>query len=196
MAVSDILVSPVRILRSPTGTTLPADSLAAGGAWPAGWTEFGYTKTPLSVEYAFESLDYDIQESLAAVGRTKIKEELKIETTLAEYNLTNLDLAWDAYLSLTSSGSGVTGKEELTLGDQPEMEVLQWGFEGSYVSAAGNTHPFRVIVWKATSEVGGKLEFGKADTTGIPLKLAAISDMTKSANQRLVKFVKITAPAT
>jgi hypothetical protein len=196
MAVSDILVSPVRILRSAVGTSLPADTVAAGGAWPAGWTEFGYTKQPLTVDYAFDVLDYDVQESLAPVGRTKTKESLKFETTLAEFDLTNLDKAVDGILSTTSASSGQPAKDELTLGDQPEMEVLQWGFEGSYVSAAGNTHPIRLFIWKATAETGTKLEFGKLDTTGISLKGAAISDLTKTAGQRLLKIQKITAPAT
>lgn len=195
MGVADIIVSPCRILYSAAGATLPADTLAVGGAWPTGWTELGYTKTPLSVEYSFDSLDYDIQESLAAVGRARIKEGLKMETVLAELTGANLDLAFDGALTLTSAGAGQPAKEELTIGDTSALAVLQWGFEGDYVSAAGNSHPLRIIVWKATAETGGKLEFGKADTSGVPLKLAAIADMTKSAGQRLLKVSKITAPA-
>lgn len=195
MTVSDIIVSPCRILYSLPGVTLPADTVAVGGAWPAGWSELGYTKTPLSVEYAFEKLDYDIQESLAPVGRTKTKEGMKIETTMAELVTSYLDLAWDGTYSVTAAGAGQPAKEELLLGDTPEMTVLQWGFEGNFVSAAGNSHPVRLFVWKATAETGGKLEFGKAETTGITLKVEAISDMSKSAGQRLFKWQKITAPA-
>lgn len=195
MSVSDIIVTPCRILYSDPGTTLPADTVAAGGNWPAGWTQLGYTNTPLSIELKREKTKFDIQESLGAVGSAVKSEELNIETTLAELNLAELALAWGGTFSQTPAGAGQPAKDELIGGDDHRSTVKQWGFEGDYVSAAGNTHPVRLFIWRGESEFGGKLEFGKTDPTGNTLRIEAQEDMTKTRGQRMFKFVKITAPA-
>lgn len=196
MAVSDIIQGPCKIYYGTYGLALPADSVAVGGSWPAGWNALGYTKVPLSVDFAREMTDHDIQESLAAVARRANKEELTIETTLAEFVASELVLDTGGTYSVTPASSGVTGIHTIVAGDDTTPTVYSWGFEGSYVSAAGNLHPIRLHVYRATAEFGVKLEFGKAETTGVPLRVKAISDMTKTAGERLFKLVKVTAPAT
>jgi len=195
MAVADIITTPCKILYSAVGATLPADTVAAGGSWPTGWTTLGYTKTPLSVDFVRELVEADIQESLTPIKRGAKKETLAIETTLAEINLAELTLAWGGTVSQTAAGASQPAKDELVAGDDVSLTERQWGFEGSYVSAAGNTHPIRLFIWKAVAEFGAKLEFGKADPTGTPLKINANPDMSKAAGQRLFKLQKITAPA-
>ena len=81
MAVSDIIVSPCKILYSLVGTTHPADSVGFGGAWPAGWKQLGFTSSPLSVDYTREPVMAEIQESLSDIIRGYKKEALVIETS-------------------------------------------------------------------------------------------------------------------
>lgn len=196
MAVSDILQGPVKIYYANYGTTAPADTVAAGGAWPAGWTALGYTKGPLSVKFPREFTEHEIQESLASIGRQANSEEFVVETVLAEFNLSELALQTGGTFSQTAAGAGQPAKDEIVAGDETRPDVKAWGFEGDYISAAGNTHPIRLFVWRATSEFGVELEFGKAETTGVPMRIKALADMTKAAGLRLFKIQKITAPAT
>jgi hypothetical protein len=195
MAVADIIVTPCLIYYSTPGTSAPADTVAAGGSWPTGWTALGYTKTPLSVEFKREPVEAEIQESLSKIKRGYKTEDITIETTLAELLTSELALAWGGTYSQTAAGASQPAKDELVGGDITAVTERQWGFEGKYVSAAGNTHPIRLFIWKAVCELGAKLEFGKDDPSGIPLRIVANPDMTKAAGLRLFKLQKITAPA-
>jgi hypothetical protein len=196
MAVSDLILSPCKIYYSVAGTTCPADSVAVAGAWPAGWTAMGYTETPLSVEYTYDLLMAEIQEALAPVSADKIKETFKVETTLAELTLTNLNLAWNGTYTPTAATVSQVAKEELEMGGSHTMTIRQWGFEGDYISTAGASHPIRLFVWKAVADVGGKLEFGKSAKTGVPFKIQALEDLGKSSGGRLFKVQKVTGPVT
>jgi len=196
MAVSDLIVTPCRVLYSAVGLTLPADTLAAGGAWPSGWTEVAYTDSELSVKHVREKVEADIQESLTPITRAIGKETYEIETSLAEFLPANMVLATGGAYSATPASSGVAGKDEIVGGDDATIDERQWGFEGSYVTAAGYTEPIRLIIWKGVSDVGVELKFGKKTATGIPFKVSANPDMGKARGQRLFKLTKITAPAT
>jgi hypothetical protein len=190
------MISPVRILYAAVGATLPADTVAAGGAWPAGWTELGWQEEPFKLTYEFDVKDLGIQQSLAPVARQRINEKLTGEGKLAEFDMAQLALAWGGTLSQTAAGTGQPAKDEVAFGDTPALTARAWGFEGNYVSAAGNVHPIRVFVWRATATAGGEAIFGKEDALGVTLKIAALADMSKSAGQRLFKYQKITGPAT
>ena len=196
MAISDIMVSPVKVFYGTLGSTLPADSLALAAAWPAGWTHVGYTKTPLSVDYSYEKLSYEIQESIGIVGGRKTKESLKLETTLAEFTLAGVGQSWGGTVVPTAAGAGQVGKEEIVGGDVTKLLYQMWGFEGSYEDASQVVRPIRFIIYKGQSTTGGKLEFGKTDTTGIPLQIEALEDMTKTASERMFKWQRVLASAT
>lgn len=195
MAVADIIVTPCKIYYSLAGATAPADSVAYGGAWPAGWTQLGYTKTPLSADLARDPVMAEIQESLSEIIRGYKKETLILETSLAEFTLANLGLAWGGTVSTTAAAAGQVAKEELLGGDDVFPLERQWGFEGLFVSSAGASHPVRLFIWLGVAEFGGKLEFGKSEPLAIPLRITCNPDMTKAAGQRLFKFQKVTAPA-
>lgn len=194
-AICDIFSTPARILKAPVGTSAPADSVAAGGGWPAGWVEMGYTAAPLSVSYEFEEDERFIEQSLAPVDRVRTKEALTLETTLAELDLVQVGIAWAGLVTPTAAGVGQVGKEELDIGDDPVLPKYAWGFEGSYIDEDGATFPIRLFVWKATASAGGKLDFGKEKPGQTTLKVKALADMTKSAKYRLFKMQRVLEPA-
>ena len=196
MAISDIMVSPAATFSAPVGSSLPADGLAVGAAWPSGWQSVGYTKEALTVDYKYETLKYEIQESLGAVGSRKVKEELTLETTLAEFNLSGVAESWGGIVSVTTSGSAQVGKEEIYGGDITNIPVRMWGFEGTYVDSANVVRPIRMVIYRGQADAGGKLEFGKKDTTGIPLKIVALEDMTKAVGSRMFKIIRVTSDVT
>jgi hypothetical protein len=183
--VGNIMVSPARILCSPLGTTLPANTLAPGGAWPAGWVEVGYTTEPLKFSYTFEALDVFVEQHLAPVGRVKTKEELTLETVLAELLAASLDVAWDG------APDSDENSEEFTVGDWRFLTQRQWGFEGDYEDDDGDHLPIRAFVWKATASTGGELTLSKSAVMGIPLKIAALVDTSKNVKERLLKVVRV-----
>jgi hypothetical protein len=193
--VSDIVITPARVYYAAVGATVPADTVAVGGSWGAGWTEVGYTAAPVTFNYSFEELEADIQQSLATVKRTKTAEALAIETTLAELSLTPLSLGTAGTVTATPAGVGQPGKEELVVGGVATLTERMWGFEGAYIDEDAAEFPIRVFVYKGTAVVNGALEFGKAVQTGIPLQIKALADMGKAAGSRLFKISKILEPA-
>lgn len=192
MSVSDLIVSPAKVYYAATGTTLPDESLAYGGSWPTGWTAVAETSAPLTINYNYDSLDYDIQESIAPVGRKKTKETLTAETVLAGITLTNLALMMGGTVTTTAAGAGQHGYEYLKGGDITTLAQKAWGFEGQ----TEDGQPVRIVIYKATAIAGGRLEFGKATQSGIPLQLSALADMSKSAGERLYYVERVTAEPT
>ena len=195
MAVADIIITPCKVYYSATGATLVADTVAAGGAWPAGWTALGYTLVPLSIELKRDPAIADIQESLNEIVRGFKKEALTAETTLAELTGAQLALVMSGTLSQTAAGASQPAKDELIGGDVTSATERQWGFEGAYVNASGTACFIRFYIWKGVAEMGSKLEFGKSDPTGTTLRVVGNPDMTKAAGQRVWKLVKMTAAA-
>lgn len=194
--VSDIILSPATVYKAPVGTALPADTVAAGTAWGGSWTKVGWTKEPVKFGYSFETLNAKIEQAIGTLRRFKTDEDLKIETVLAELTADGVLLAWDGgAVTQTAAGAGQPGKETLKLGGKVAMAEAAWGFEGAYVDEDGMTFPIRVLIYKATAEAGGDLEFGREDYVGTPLKLAAIQDMAKPVGERLFKLDKILEPA-
>src|SRR5574340_544819 len=196
MSVSDILVAGATVWKAPVGTALPDETtVAAGAAWGGTWEQIGYTAAPLSVKVEKEQLDLMIQQAIGVVGRVNTKENWSLETTLAEYAMDHLALALGGIVGTTPAGAGQVGYDQYDAGGDTTLDRISFGFEGTYVSAAGNTHPVRLVVWIATAEAGAELEFGKETQTGIPLKIKAIQDLSKAAGKQYVSGYKVTAPA-
>jgi hypothetical protein len=192
MAVSDIFIGPVRIFKGTYGSAEPAVTVASGGNWPAGWTEIMLSKNPVSVEYAYEVVDFETQQHLAPVGRAKKSEKFSVETVLSELTGTNLGTAMGiASVTTVAAVAGVPGYEHFSVGDTNVINVFSWGFEGDTTTG----YPMRLFVWRASVAAGVKLEFGKDDYTGVPLRVEALADTTKAKGERLFKLQKITAAA-
>lgn len=195
MAVSDIIVTPALVYRAPYGTTVPADTVAAGTAWGGSWVNQGYTNAPLSLLYEDEELDIMIEQALAPVGRVKTLENATFETVMAELTTGILAIATSGTSTATAAAVGQPGKEELTLGGEAPLDIYAWGFEGQYVDEDGATFPVRVFVWRGTARLNGALEFSKGAVVGTPIQIKALEDLTKTMGQRLFKVSKVLEPA-
>ena len=195
MAEADVIVTGAKIYSSPVATALPAVTVAVDGAWPAGWVYVGYTLEPLKLTYNFDALEIMVQQTLNPIARTRIKEEAMFETVLAEHFAANLALAMAGTSSTTNAVSGTPGYEDFYVGGDYNLPVKQWGFEGSYVSAAGNRHPIRVFIWRGNAQEGGELDYDRENPAGIPLKIKALADTGKTIGQHLMRIQRVTAPA-
>ena len=196
MAVTDIIVTPCRILYSAVGASLPADTVAADGAWGGGWTELGYTAQPLTVQYEEEHVDHDIQEALAPVHSHIISKMLAFETVLAEFNGDNLALALNGVKTNTAAGASQPEKDEVDFGNSNALTIRQWGFEGKYVDEDGTTHPIRIFVWKGKVKANAELKFAKEEAVGIPMHIDGLMDLTQSSGEEFWRILHITEEAT
>lgn len=196
MAVTDIIVTPCRILYSAVAASLPADTVAADGSWGGSWTELGYTSAPLTVSYEEEHIEHDIQEALAPVHAHIISKKLAFETTLAEFTGDNLALAMNGTKTHTAAGASQPEKDEVDFGNSNALTIRQWGFEGKYVDEDGTTHPIRIFVWKGKVLVNAELTFGKSEAVGIPLHIDGLMDLSQSANEEFWRILHITEEAT
>ncbi len=195
--VTDILSGPVVVFTAPLGTTLPAQSLPAGGNWPSGWVSIGYTKEPVTMSYTYETENHEIEQSLGPIARRKTAHTIALETVLAEFSAASLQFSFGGDVTTVPAGAGQTGYEQLDVGDAPELPRRMWAFEGRYEDEDGDIFPVRLFIWIATAMAGGDLEFGKASGyAGTPLRVEGLSDMSRSEAQRLFRIERILEAAT
>lgn len=195
--VAELMIGNAILYQAPVGTAPPADSVAAGGAWPAGWVRVGLTSAPLTVAYEYDTAAPDVQETLADIDRAKTSEGATLETRMAQINLTLLPMAWGGTTTVTAPGVGQVGKEEYTVGGDKRLPKAAWGFEGEWIDENDTVRPVRCFIWRGTPTEGGELEFSKADyNEGVALKIGALGDLSKAKGLQLFKWQRITANAT
>lgn len=196
MAVADILVSPVNIWQSPTGTALPDETTVAfGAAWGAGWVSLGYTTAPLAMKYDTSLFELELEQITSPVKGQKTKETLSLETTLAELTATNLKLAIGSTSTITTTAAGASqhGYEEVNMGGEAILPEYQFGFEGYTLDSSNRQLPLRLFIYRCTFSLGGSLEFSKKAAAGIPIKITAWADTSKTIGQQLFKLQRVTA---
>jgi hypothetical protein len=198
--VANIIKSGAVLWAAPVGETRPDESsIAYGAAWGGNWARVGYTKEALTLAYESEEADIEVEEELASVKRTRIKESVTLETVLAELTGEYLQLAASNQntVTTTSPDVGQKGYEETGLGGVSTLTEKAWGFEGLYINANDEEEPIRVFVHKGTAMLNGALEFSqKSDEyVGVPIQVKALADTTQNAGQKLVLFQRVTSEA-
>lgn len=199
MAVEDIMIGPVRIFSADLGTALPDESTVGyGDDWPVGWTELGFTEegTPLSMNQERELHEASAQQVTGPLKRRVTSERVTLETTVIEINSSNWLLAYGGTKTTTPAGVGQVGFDEIKKGSDFFVEEKMWAFEGMRVDANGNKLPLRMFLHKATAVVGGALQFGKATTSGIALRVEALQDPSQAPGEEFYVVHIVTAPAT
>lgn len=197
MAVADILLSPAKIYYAATGTALPnPNSIGYGTAWGGGWSDLGYTLTPITVGYSQEIFKLEVEQITLPVRGLITMEEVTIETTLAEITAANMLLAFGGAVTTTAAGTAQVALEELKSGGSSSITYYAWGLEGLYVDSSNNQLPVRMLIYRGSAVLNGSLNFSKREAVGIPLQITAWADTTKTAGQQLWTFQKTTAPHT
>lgn len=197
MPVADILVSPARIYYAAVGTALPnPNTVGYGAAWGGGWSDLGYTLTPISVGYSQDLFKLEVEQVTLPVKGMITMEEVTIETTLAEITAANLSLAFGGSIGTTAAGTAQVALEELKSGGDSSIDYYAWGLEGLYITSANVSLPVRMLIYRGSAVLNGSLQFSKRAAVGIPLQITAWADTTKTAGQQLWIFQKTTAPFT
>ena len=197
MAVTDILVTPARVWKSPVGEALPDETTVAYNAsWGGNWTDVGYTLQPVTVAYDREIFELMVEQVPGPVKTRVTNETLKIETVLSDVTPDNLQLAVGGAVTTTAAGASQVAFQDLDSGGKIQLDELQWGLEGLYEDASGTQFPVRLFVYKAVSVLNGPLNFAKAAGVGVPLSITGLLDTSKSVGAQLMKFQRVTAAAT
>lgn len=199
--VTNIVHSGAKLYQAPVGEPNPDETTVNfDDPWGGNWARVGYTKAPLTFAYESEEADINVEEELAPVKRKRIRENLTIETTLAELTGEYVQLAasnQDA-VTTTAPGAAQKGFEETGLGGKELLTEMKWGFEARAVLADGSEQPVRIFVHIATARLNGNLQFTQKteDTPGIPIQIKALADTSQAAGQKLCIFQRVTAAAT
>lgn len=197
MSTADIIIGPARVLYSPVGEAIPDETTVAyGAAWGGNWEEIALTKTPFTMNRDVSTFDAMVEQSTLPVKRAITEEKVAFETTLAELTAVNLQLAMGGTVTTTPAGAGQVAFEQIVAGGKATLDERQWGVEGVYVDASNVSFPIRIIIYRATAVLNGELSFGKGDSTGIPLRIDSLGDLTKAVGAQLLIFQKVTAAAT
>jgi len=199
--VSNVIKSGARLYEAPVGESNPDETTVAyDAAWGGNWVRVGYTKAPLVMIYESEEFDVEVEEELAPIKRRRVKENLRLETTLGELIAEYLQLAASDQDTVTETAAGAAQKayEETGLGGEAILTERKFGFEGLYITSGGDEEPIRLFIHKATAKINGNLEFSQKSTdyTGIPIQISALSDTTQSAGQKLCLFQRVTSETT
>lgn len=199
--VENVLKTGAVLWYAPVGEAKPDEtSVAFGAAWGGNWTRVGFTKAPLVMAYTSEEHDVEVEEELAPIDRKRIKENLALETVLAELTAAYLQLAAanQDSVSTTAAGASQKGYEETGLGGEVTLQKYAWGFEGEFVNDNGDSEPVRMFIHKATAVLNGNLEFSQksTDNVGIPIQIKALADTDQSVGQKLALFQRVTEEAT
>jgi hypothetical protein len=193
---ANILVSPAQVYISATGVALPDETtVVAGATWGVGWTDLGYTLTPLALGVDVETFELEVEQTPNAVAMMQTKQTVAFEVTLAELTAANLKYALSSRSTIATVAAAANqhGFETLKVGGDIQLPYFQIGFEGVALDAAGNKLVKRVFIYKSVLTMGGKLEFSKKAPAGIPLKVAAVADTSKTAGEQLFEVQFVTA---
>lgn len=200
MAVTDIIIAPASVYYAPFGEPLPSlNTVDFGEAWGGNWVNVGYTLTPITLKYSQELFTLEVEQVTPPVKRLRTKEELMIETTLAEITAANLGLSMDGTVTTTAAGASVRANETFEVGGKTAITERAWGFEGFFkYDGASNQYqlPVRWFVFKANSILNGNLEFSKKAAMGIPIQINALADASKAIGKQLAVFQKVTGKMT
>ena len=193
---TNILVSPAQVYISAVGIALPDETtVVAGASWGAGWTDLGYTLTPLAMGVDVETFELEVEQTSNPVAVVQTKQTASFEVTLAELTAANLKYAMSSRTTIVTVAAGANqhGFDTLKVGGDTQIPYYQVGFEGVQFDATGNKLVKRMFIYKALMTMGGKLEFSKKAPAGIPLKVMAMADTSKTAGEQLFEIQFVTA---
>lgn len=195
MAVTDIIRGPAKIYAAPVGTALPSPTTVAyGTAWGGSWVDLGTTLAEVAVNYQREDSDIEVEQYLMPVAGYPSKEELMIETTLAEITAAGLLYLFGGAIATTAASTATVALEQLTSGGSLNNRYFAWGIEAPFVDANNNLLPIRILIYRAIAKLNGKMAFAKKTATGVPMQLKAYASTSLAAGSQMWLFQKVTGP--
>jgi len=195
----DVLVTPANVLYAPVGTALPDESTVeynSYGDW-SGFTLLGYTTSPTSFTYGYETFDVEVQQSAAPIKSSKTNETLTLSFTLAQFDPDILALVLDGTANDTAAGPGQKAFSQVDAGGDTQLSEYMFAIEAYRTEpGTGIKQPVRIFVYRGSLSVNGDISFDKGGVTQVPCQVTALADSTKPVGSQLVSVQIITGGAT
>lgn len=169
VTVDNLLAGPGTLYIGAFGATEPAFSAVNSTPAASAWTDLGGTKEGLKITNTQEFFELEVDQIVEVVGRRKIKNEVKLSTSLAEVTLDNLVYAWNGGTVTDGSGYSYYDPDVDTSATQPTYRAAL--FHGWAPGAAG-TNRRMVIARKVLNVAETETEHKKDDQTVIPVEFA------------------------
>lgn len=199
----DVLVTPANVLYAPVGTALPDESTveynADSGAYTSwtGWTLLGFTTSPSTFTYGYETFDVEVQQSAAPIKSSKTNETLTLGFTLAQFDPDILALVLDGTANDTAAGPGQKAFSEVTAGGDTQLSEYAFALEAYRTEpGTGVKQPVRVFLHRGILTVNGDISFDKGGVTQIPCQVTGLADSSKAVGSQLVTIQVVTGAAT
>lgn len=194
----NVLVSYANVLYAPVGTALPDETTVEFDDYESwsGWTLLGYTTTPTTFSYSYETFDVEVQQSASPIKSSKIGETLTVSFTLAQFEGEILALVMDGASEDTAAGAGQKAFTEVKSGGDTELTEYAFAIEGYRTDSTGTKQPVRIFVHRGSLTMNGDIAFDKGGVTQIPCQVTALADSTKPVGEQLITAHIVTGPAT
>jgi len=186
------------VLYAPLATSLPDETTVAFNTYASwtGWTLLGYTTTPTTFSYSYETFDVEVQQSASPIKSSKTNENLTIGFALAQFEGAILALVMDGSSNNTAASAGQKAFTEVKAGGDTELNNYMFAIEGYRTDTAGTKQPVRIFIHKGSLTMNGDIAFDKAGVTQIPCQVTALADSTKVIGEQLITVHIVTGPAT
>lgn len=187
MANASALLVPgtnFRILTATYGATasdIPADTVPYGGAWPASFSDKGYTDTGLAYTLGRTFSDIMVDQEIDPVVILTTGRDVSVSTQFSEYTIQNLFTALGyGSTSGVAATSAVPGHDDLVIpGGAPAVNNIVVGLEAQAQDGA----PFRTIFYRAMMHANTQYKIEKNKQVTIPVTARALPDTSVSPSR-------------
>lgn len=189
-SVTNILGAEATVYKAAYGEALPElDDIDTGLITPAGnWVQVGFTMDDCLMEYSPSFEWVKINESAGEVKGFLTAEAARIAYTLAEADMTALAHGiTGASVSTTAADDDQTAQDTVGIGDLTRTE---------YTLMILGTSPegyARLVYVPKCVQSGTVTLIQKRGHSGVPVEWKVLTDMTRSAGERMIKLYDMTA---
>lgn len=174
-----------------SSVALPADTVAWGTTWGAGWVDMGYTQEGIEFELSVDRAEIYVDQELDAILRPITGRGVVMRSQMAEFTPAHvkLGIGQGAVTSLAAI-TGTRGHDDYDLTSTVADQFNAWGFD---ILNPGDNEAIRTIGYRCLATGGLTSGFGKADDNAkIPVEVSALPDSSTTPS-RILKIRDISA---
>lgn len=198
--MSDVLIGPGRLYRSPVATSNPDESTVAfGTAWGGSWTDMGDFPegSPIAISMPESVFKVYGQQSTGVKAVSRTRREPMVKGALQELSVANMAIVLDTTAATTAAaGGGQKGYSDLPIGNSSDVELYKWGIEAFRLDDNNVKQPVRWFFHKGWMRMSGDTVHSKTGETAVPFEITVIDDDTQSVGAELGLLQIVTAAAT
>jgi hypothetical protein len=184
----DVFGGPARLVRASTGAQQPTliehviSPTGAKGLNPD-WSDVGATEDGVKITVNKETVEHEVDESIFPIREDVVKGNVLLMANLAEANLTNLLLAWEALpVHTTAAGANNVAQQKLHIGTPTSLVERQLAF---IVEKPDGYLRVYAIYKAALTGTDSEHAFKKGEKTLIPITWKARPDTDRGSSEEI-----------